>query len=150
MRFLIIFLFLTPMLLMGQSKYHKIDSLNILLVESSTDSLKVEVYRELGWYYRFINNDTSLYYSRASFDLAHKNKWPEKKARAILNMGYLEWERGDISNSEKYFTDALHIGKEIKDTFLLSDIVNALGLMNWKLGRNGEYFHHRHTCQNCP
>ncbi len=138
MRYLILLLIFLPFTLISQSKYHKIDSIKSQLVENSTDSIKVENYRNLAYAYRFINVDTSIHYCQLSYGLAGKNNWPKQEIQALLGLGFIELYRGNILDCDSYFSEALKIGQEIKDTFLMARVVNAIGTRNWNGGRNDQ------------
>ncbi|HHS95835.1 MAG TPA: tetratricopeptide repeat protein, partial [Phaeodactylibacter sp.] len=122
--------------LQGFSQYHKIDSLLFLIVEQSPDTMKLRVYHELSKAYSYINLDTCLYYGELSYQIATDNNLPKDQVKALMNIGYAQFDLGDVSKSPEYFERAFEIANSLQDTFLLATVSNGLGLIHWKLDQN--------------
>ena len=65
------FLFL-PVLLMAQTQPFNLDSLQRELKNAANDSVRMNLYDELGWYYFEINRDSALSYFEKELPIAKK------------------------------------------------------------------------------
>jgi len=123
------------------AQYEKIDSLQFLLIETSLDTLKIDVYRELSEAYKHVNTDTSFQYAELSYDLAKKYNYTKREALALILMGFLHYEQGNHVAAKENFTQSLDVSKALKDTSLMARVSNGLGLVHWRLSEDIEALH---------
>jgi len=134
-RYIYLFLFLCSFVF-ANAQYGEIDSLQSSLVETSTDTIKMEVYLTLGKLYTPISADTSLYYSQKSYDIAKKNNWNRKQVEALIDIGYRHMENRDLDKCFQSFAEALNFSKQIRDTFSMGISSNAIGTAYWEQNDN--------------
>ncbi len=134
--FLSLSILFLPLLAITKSPYHKVDSLKQLLVEGSPDSFKVNIYKNLSLEYKNINTDTALIYGQASLELIQKNNWPHEQASMLVQLGYLKISLGKFSESKAYLDKAMSISEGVQDTFMMINVLNSLGRLNYSMGRS--------------
>ena len=99
----------------------KIDSLNKVLEEATHDSTIYNAYFNLGHQWEAIDFDSAMVYYNYSIDIAEKNNWISKKAKALTNIGfaymYVQYSRDAI----EYLSEGLELYIEAND---------SIGIMN--------------------
>jgi len=130
------------------AQYEKIDSLQFLLIATSPDTIKIDVYRKLSNEYAHINIDTSYQYAELSYDLAKKNNYKKREALALISIGSLHYEQGNHVEAKENFNQSLDISKALKDTSLMARISNDLGLVHWRLSEDIEALHNFQKAYN--
>ena len=88
------------------------DSLQILILNTSDDTIKMSAYRLLGFYYQEINEDTSLYFHEQQLALAKKLSIKLWQADAYQQMGYVLDISGNFPKSFEAFSEALKIASD--------------------------------------
>lgn len=78
---------------------HQADSLRALLMQIKNDSMRMYIFRELGFYYDEIQRDSSLYYYKQQLLLAQKLKLKLWQAEAYCGMGLALSNLGDTPKS---------------------------------------------------
>ena len=66
----IFLLLLLPAFVRAQHPHKQLDSLRMVLGNAANDTIRMEIYSELGWYYQEINHDSILFYAQQALQLA--------------------------------------------------------------------------------
>lgn len=114
-------------ILFAQSK-NKIDSLKNLL-NTSNDSLKVELLNELR--FESIKGDpaNALKYAKEAYSLAKKIKFKEGEARSLDGIGTVYEYFGDYTKGFQYHLSALEINEEMNNKKGTSRSLNSIGVL---------------------
>jgi len=122
--------------IIAQSPYNKIDSLKQVVIETDSDSTKMETYLALCVEYQGINIDTSLLYGDMSLQLADNRNWSTRQASILLQLGYLNIGLGKLEESKILLDKAMRISQDNRDTFMMINSLNTLGQLNFSMERN--------------
>ena len=104
-------LLLLPVFVLAQSGQKKLDSLHIALKNAANDTIRMDVYFQLGLFYNEINRDSSLFYLDQSIPIAQKLKLKLNEAQALDNKGYMLMHLGNYPRSLESFLQALKIDR---------------------------------------
>ena len=88
------------------------DSLKLIWVNSTNDTVRMGVIRSLGIYYSEINIDSALYYNQQQVALARKLKLKLWEADALDGVGYMLSLRKDYPRSLQAFITAIKIAED--------------------------------------
>ncbi|MFC3879822.1 ATP-binding protein [Algoriphagus namhaensis] len=112
--FCISFLFLLlPLISIGQqSENENLNSLHLTLKKASNDTLRMDSYREIGFYYQNGNPDSALYYHRLQLELSKKLKMRLWEADAYQQIGYVQVLRVNFPESLLSFFEAFKIAED--------------------------------------
>ena len=150
-----LFLFF-PMLLMAQSQPSQLDSLQLLLRNAPGDTIRMNIYDQLGWYYAEINRDSALSYFEKELPISRKLELKLYEADALNGMGYVLEQLGNYPKSLESYLEAQKIARDLaseKNAWNLTH--NAwntsrspnpkdarLDLLGWILKGTGELYGH--------
>lgn len=117
------------------SQKGQIDSLQIRLKTSGTDSSKINLLNELSRQF-LITGDYSNALKYATEALAIGNQVaPSTKeikkeiAKSLKNIGVIYWSQGNYSKALEYDIKALKIGEELADKKIIASALNNIGLV---------------------
>ncbi|MEO9209673.1 MAG: hypothetical protein ABI208_01170, partial [Ginsengibacter sp.] len=110
---IILFFLLLPFISLAQDSQN-FDSLNYLLQHSTNDTIKMDIYRNMGFYLQDDNLDSALYYHQKQLQFAKKLHLQLYEADAYQQIGYVKSREGDISGSLKFYYEALKIAGDPK------------------------------------
>ncbi len=102
-------LLLLPFFVSAQSDQKQLDSLQVALKNAANDTIRMDVYYQLGLFYNEINRDSSLFYLDQSIPIAQKLKLKLNEAQALDNKGYMLMHLGNYPRSLETFLQALKI-----------------------------------------
>ncbi len=89
MKQLILFLLLLlPVLVESQAQQNKLDSLHLLLQNTANDTIRMDVNRQLGFYYYSINTDSSSFYLAKCLSLTQELNLKLYEAGILSGQGY--------------------------------------------------------------
>jgi hypothetical protein len=88
------------------------DSLRVVWMNASNDTLRMSIVRSLAYYYMEINNDSSLYFVNQQSALAKRLNLRLWEADALDNMGYVSAKLKNYPQSLKAFLQGLAIAEE--------------------------------------
>ena len=108
----IVLLLLLPVFVSAQPVQKKLDSLHFALKNAANDTIRMDVYNNLGIYYNEINRDSSFFYLDQTIPIAQKLKLKLIEASALTNKGYMQTHLGDYSRSLESFLQALKIAED--------------------------------------
>jgi PAS domain S-box-containing protein len=117
--FAILFCFLSN----AFSQKNVVDSLLNNLKNAKNDSIKCELYIQLGKYFKSENSDTTLYYYNQSLKLAITLDLKKQEANALLHLGIFYKTKGIYDKALDYQLKSLKISKELgnKKEFAVSN-----------------------------
>ena len=89
------FFLLFPVLLKAQTQPSQLDMLQQELKHSANDSVRMNLYDQLGWYYAEINRDSALSYFEMELPIARKLNLKIYEADALNGIGYILSQSGN-------------------------------------------------------
>jgi len=105
-------LLLLPVFVSAQSEQKQFDSLQVALKNAANDTIRMDVYYQLGLFYNEINRDSSLFYLDQSIPIAQKLKLKINEANALGVKGYMLMHLGNYPKSLESFLQALKIEED--------------------------------------
>ena len=104
----------------------KIDSL-IQLSRSASEKQKIEYYLEISLNLR---KDTSQsnYYAKKAMQLAIAGDFVQEEAKSLYYQGEIKFSTNDFLDAIPYYERAIPLFEEIKDTSMLTDCYNSIGV----------------------
>jgi len=105
----------------------KIDSLQNLLKTKLKDTTRIKTLNALGWELKYVNPDTSIYYSERALALAQKAGWEKGIANSIRNAGVFNHIQGNYPLALDYYNKALGIWKGLENKKKQAGVLNNIG-----------------------
>ncbi len=102
-----------PVLLIAQSRPSQLDSLQMLLGNAPSDTARMNIYDQLGWYYAEINRDSALSYFEKELPISRKLNLRMYEADALNGMGYMLEQLGNYPKSLESYLEAQKIARDI-------------------------------------
>jgi len=103
-------LLLLPVFVLSQSQ--RLDSLHIALSKAANDSIRMETYQKLHWYYQEVNRDSALFYNDKALPIAKQLKLRLHEADILDGKAYVLMHLGNYPTSLETFLLALKIAKD--------------------------------------
>ncbi len=125
---LILFLFISSNAVPAMYINTKIDSLNSLL-NTSTDSVKIEIFNELSKAYDTISYDRSLDYAKQALELTKKIKSKEDIAASLDRVARIYYFLTNYDESINYFIESLKMREKTGDKKAIAQSYNNLGVV---------------------
>lgn len=119
-----------------------IDSLEKVLEQTSSDSVKTKTLLELSRASQYVNFEKSLDYALQALKLAESNKWPWGFYECYRQLGFLSSQTGDYTSALKYDNQNLTHAMERKDSASIAEILNFLGNDYTDLGQFDEGYYY--------
>ena len=110
--FKIVLLLLLPFFTKAQSHQKELDRLYSALKNTTSDTIRMGIYANLGWLYEEINRDSIFFYAERLLLLARQldQKLAEAEALSMKGVALLDLE--DYPKSLESLMQALHIAKD--------------------------------------
>ncbi|HLK29596.1 MAG TPA: ATP-binding protein [Puia sp.] len=105
------FLLFFPTLLKAQQQPFQLDSLHQVLRNASSDTIRMNIYDQLGWYYAEINRDSALSYFEKELPIARQLNLQLYEADALNGMGSMLRELRNYPKSLESFLEAQKIAR---------------------------------------
>ncbi len=105
-------LLLLPVFVSAQSEQKQLDSLKVALKNAPNDTIRMDVYYQLGLFYNEINRDSALFYLDQSIPIAQKLKLKINEAQALDDKAYMLMHLGNYPRSLQSFLQALKITED--------------------------------------
>lgn len=105
----------------------KIDSLNRVLIKTNHDSITYNCYLLLGYQWEAIDFDSAMVYYNNCIDIAEKNDWISKKAKALINIGFAYMYVQHSKDAIDFLLKGLEIYIETNDSTGLMNSYYNLG-----------------------
>jgi two-component system, NtrC family, sensor kinase len=83
----ILLLLLLPAFAKAQKNKKLLDSLHQALKNTASDTTRMEIYKNLGWYYQHINRDSTIFYAGRSMQLARQLNQKLDEAEVLTQWG---------------------------------------------------------------
>jgi len=113
-----------PTLLMAQSQPSQLARLQLSLRNAPNDTVRMNTYDGLGWYYAEIDRDSALSYFEKELPISRKLKLRLYEADALNGMGFILEQLGNYPKSLESYLEAQKIARDIaseKTTWNLSN-----------------------------
>ena len=119
-----------------------IDSLEQVLAEDISDSVRIEVQLALSSSYHYVDLAKSLHYVQQAVNFSEKQNWPWAMTKSFGSLGYLYTLSGDHSSALKYDNLALQNSLLQPDSALIARAYNDVGSDYYDIGEYDEaYFY---------
>jgi two-component system, NtrC family, sensor kinase len=105
-------LLLLPVFVSSQSQQKRLDSLHIALRNAANDSIRMETYQELHFFYQEVNRDSAIFYSDRALPIAKQLKLRLHEAAILDGKGYMFMHLGNYPKSLETFLMALKIAED--------------------------------------
>lgn len=105
-------LLLLPVFVSAQSGQKQLDSLHLALRNASNDTIRMDVYKNLGGFYMEINRDSAISYLNQSITLAQQLRLKLDEATALGMRGYMLMTFGNYPMSLESILQALKIAED--------------------------------------
>ncbi|TVZ56031.1 signal transduction histidine kinase [Lutibacter sp. Hel_I_33_5] len=126
-----IFIFLFNLSSYSQNKI--IDSLKLVIKTQSKEE-KFKNLLKISTIYSRINLDSSKFYTNKAFQLSDKINNDSLKAKALLALGFRNFESSNYSEAIKNFENALSINVHLKDSTAIANVYNGFAITYSKKG----------------
>ena len=83
----ILLLLLLPAFAKAQKNQKHLDSLHQAFKNAANDTIRMEIYKNLGWYYQHINRDSTIFYAGLSMQLAKQLNQKLDEAEVLTQWG---------------------------------------------------------------
>jgi serine phosphatase RsbU (regulator of sigma subunit)/Tfp pilus assembly protein PilF len=112
----------------------KKDSIQKIIRNAESDSVKAVNYLDLGDLYQYKQSDSAIHYYNKALDLAKQNNSKQIEAKCYNYIGIIHYTQADYDKTLEYFIKSLEIKKEIGDKGGLANSYNNIGLIARKNG----------------
>jgi two-component system NtrC family sensor kinase len=119
---------------MGQIPPNEIARLKKQVSETTSDSVRIQLFLELSNGYRFSNIDSALTYAEKGIELSRSIAQPFWEGHAISQRGYIFLEAGEIPKAMQDQFSALAIARNIESQHLEAWTFNRIGNTYMELG----------------
>ena len=106
-----------------------VDSLLKRLDTEKTDSIRMNVYRQLGDYYMDNNAGKAIDYLEKSLEIAKRLDLPLQIANNYYSIGFCNLVKSDFNKSLENYLRSIRIYEKLKDSFRLSNGLMAIGAL---------------------
>ncbi|GAB4477178.1 MAG: hypothetical protein OHK0057_26640 [Thermoflexibacter sp.] len=111
-----------------------IDSLKNLLIHAQEDSNKVNLINRLWAEYLYIKPTTAKTYLEQALALSQKIKYRKGEAYTTFYIGTFYYHSGNYVKALEYYDLSETLAKELKDKYLIGNILSSKGLVYYKQG----------------
>jgi len=108
----IILLLILPVVVSAQSDQNQLDSLHVSLKNAANDTVRMDVYKNLGQFYMEINRDSAISYLNKSITLAQQLRLKLFEADVLGIRGYMLMALGNYPMSLESLLQALKITED--------------------------------------
>lgn len=139
-KFCFIFLFLFCVALTN-AQQTSIDSLKQQLTAEKTDSIKLQILWKISNLYRYVSNDSMVFYAQQAVLLSMKsrNSLPEgSEAQALYFLAGSLWWAGNYPDAKETYLKALQIAEPLADTMFIGYIYNGIASVERNAGNYRE------------
>ncbi|MEO6849337.1 MAG: tetratricopeptide repeat protein, partial [Mucilaginibacter sp.] len=102
-----------PILVTAQSKPSQLAGLQLSLRSAPSDTVRMNIYDQLGWYYAEIDRDSSLSYFSKELPISRRLKISLYEADALNGMGYALEQLGNYPKSLESYLEAQKIARDV-------------------------------------
>ncbi|HEY4656294.1 MAG TPA: tetratricopeptide repeat protein [Cyclobacteriaceae bacterium] len=125
-----------------QAQVHQSDSLENLLGQDISDSLRIRIQIRLSGLYQFLDFEKCFSYANEAVQLSEKLDLPWAKADSYRNMAYCYTLNGDYSTALKYDNLSLQSSTAANDSAMITESYKYLGNDYYDIGEYDDaYFY---------
>lgn len=130
----IFFIFLLSVFGISYGQHKQINQLKKQLEkENLTDSTKIKLYGDLGWYYSNVSIDSAFKYSRKALDLSKKSNNRNGIAQSFNDIGIIYYRISNFDTAIAYYKKALKLRIQSRDSVRIAAIYNKIGIAHNQL-----------------
>ncbi len=119
----------------GFAQSQKTDSLLAVLKKATPDTSKVNLLISLCTEFRLTGDlDKGLQYGSEGLKLAEELHWKKGEGEALINIGIIQWSKGNYSQALKKYFDALKNFEELGEENRIANVLGNIGLVHWNQG----------------
>ncbi|HEX6847343.1 MAG TPA: hypothetical protein VF144_10205, partial [Chitinophagaceae bacterium] len=108
----VIFLLLLPSLIAGQQESPYLKGLYKSLSDAKNDTARMNIYRNLGFYYMLEDRDSANSYLEKAWPIAVKLNLKFDQVSILAGMGIVQMQQEKFSKSLEFYLKALHIARD--------------------------------------
>ena len=101
-----------PAFVVAQRNQKQLDSLHTVLKNAANDTIRMDIYESLGWYYQQINRDSMLFYADRELQLARQLNQKLDEAEALTLRGNAFMGLENYPQALELYMQALHIAED--------------------------------------
>jgi signal transduction histidine kinase len=117
-------------------------------VANAGDSLKVHLYTDLCYEYRFISQDSAIMYGRKAISLAKSINYQNGIAQGSNDLGIIYADKMDSETALNLYDDALKIWSKAGDSLRIAAVFNKKGIVFQTLGKLDSAMAYQFKCLN--
>ncbi len=125
-----------------------IDSVNLLVAKSTSDSAKVFLFSNLSFTYSFLQVDSSIAYAQKAVSIAREMKYKAGEAAGMFSYGWALWASGNYDKAIEASLKALNLYKELKNDYKVIATYEELALIYGQAGDYEEALKYGRLCKN--
>lgn len=120
----------------------KIDSLENVLKNSSSDSIRLTALIQLSKAYQYKDFSKAGEYSNQALEITHKKNWYWGRTQALTQAGFLTTIQGDYSSAIKYDNENFQLVISSGDSTAIAEALNNIGNDYIELGKYDEAYYY--------
>ncbi len=93
-----------------------------------TDSLKIKLLGDLGWYYGNVNIDSSYFYTKKGLQLALKTNNQKGIGQSYNDLGIIFYRTSRFDSAITYYNKSLKIRKKLNDSVGIAGLYSKIGI----------------------
>ena len=101
-----------PVFVTAQSQQKQLDSMHLALQYAANDTVRIEVYSSLGYFYDDVNLDSSVYYSEKGVAIAQQLLLKLREAEILMRLSFPLTKMGNYPRSLKVLMQASAIAED--------------------------------------
>ncbi|WP_347175500.1 tetratricopeptide repeat-containing sensor histidine kinase [Polaribacter uvawellassae] len=99
-----------------------------LSTEQLSDSLKIKLLGDLGWYYGNVNIDSSYFYTKKGLQLALKTNNQKGIGQSYNDIGIIYYRTSRFDSAITYYNKSLKIRKKLNDSVGIAGLYSKIGI----------------------
>jgi two-component system, NtrC family, sensor kinase len=108
----IFWLLLSPFFMAAQSQRQQIDSMHMALKHAANDTIRMKLYKSLGFFYDDVNLDSSVHYNEKGVAIAQQLQLKLNEAEILMGMSFPLTKMGNYPRSLKVLMQASAIAED--------------------------------------
>lgn len=130
-RLFLVFLLVIPSLcVVHGSLSTRLDSLNRELNNAPHDTIRCNIYLQMGDLLEHAKPDSALYYYHKCLELAQNKRFQRQESVALRYIGIIIRGQGHVDKALEYYAQSLAIAQEIEDMDLIASCYNSIGILH--------------------
>ncbi|MCL7755050.1 sensor histidine kinase [Polaribacter sp. Z022] len=96
--------------------------------ENISDSLKIKIFGDLGWYYGNINTDSAFYYTKKGLNLSFKKNNLKGIGQSYNDLGIIYYRTSKFDSAVYYYKKSLKTRTELNDSVGIAGLYSKIGI----------------------